>query len=270
MLTRQSTSLSMSNSTSGMGSKKLQFRLGLTLPIVFLLVAGGKGVAQTTVAYVSSDAIIQHLPQAIEARSKLGTMQSKWLQEIRDMQQKVMALRKSIEDNRLLWSNQERSEKEGELRNAESALTAYRAEKFGPNGEFERLYSQLMSPVLDIIVVGIQAEAEAQKYDYVFDKSSRGMPMLYANPERDITLAVLKRLGVEIDPSELEKREDKPVRLLPESFPVQIGADGNSTISLDPKIVPPDAIQNGIQMEQNVELNPNQLLPENKQESDPR
>lgn len=269
MLTKQLISLSMSSFICGMQNKNLKIKLGLPLLIVLTL-GGVKGNAQTAIAYVSSEAIVERLPQAIEARSKLATMQSKWLQEIRELQDKINKLRKEIDENRLLWSNQERSEKEGGLRDLEAALTSYRGDKFGPNGEFEQLYGQLMAPVLDIVIVAIQAEAEEQKFDYVFDKSSRGLPMLFANPDRDITLAVLKRLGVEVDASELEKREEKPNRLLPESFPVQLGTDGNSTISLDPKVTLPQSVRNGAPPEDPIELNPNQLLPEKKEESDPR
>lgn len=269
MPTKQSISLLKSSFISGMGSKKLQIRLGLLLPVVFTFAGAGAG-AQTTIAYVSSEAIIERLPQAIEARGELGTMQAKWLQEIRRLEEKIITLRREIEQNRLLWSNQERSDKEGQLRDLEASLASYRAEKFGPGGEFERLYGQLMAPVLDIVMVAVQAEAEEQEYDYVFDKSSRGLPMLFADPDRDITLAVLKRLGVEVDASELEKREEKPSRLLPESFPVDIGVDGNSPISLDPNLTLPQTVRNGTPVEEKVESNPNALLPEKEEESDPR
>ena len=199
-------------------------------------------------------------------------------------------MRREIEEKRLLWSSQERSTKEGELRDLEAALATLRNNKFGPNGEFERLYQELMAPVLDLMMVAVQAEAEAQKYDYVFDKSSRGMPMLYSAAQHDITLAVLDRLGVEVDASELEARPEKKNSILPENFPVQLEVDGKSPISLDPgnssmspQFNPSVKVENGtqtnpsemttppVQQERKVETNPNELLdPDEREEGDPR
>lgn len=216
------------------------------------------------VAYVASTAIFDRLPQAIEARNKLAEVQGKWSREIKGMEDQVMVLRAEIDKNRLLWSEQERNEKTGALRDVEAKLADFRAKKFGPNGEFETQYQQLMAPVVEIVSLAITAEAEAQEYDFVFDKSSRGLPMLFANPEYDLTYAVLKRLGVEVDPSELEAREKKPFQLLPESLPINIGNGGiNSSLSLDPKVaVPAGNGQLNMELQQSakVEANPNLLL----------
>jgi hypothetical protein len=72
--------------------------------------------------------------------------------------------------------------------------------KFGPNQEFDRQQGDIMGPVIDKVWKAIDDEARAQKYDFVFDKSSRGVGMVYANPTHDLTWAVLKRLGVEVEP----------------------------------------------------------------------
>ncbi len=244
--------------------------------MAMLFVPTSSSLSAQTIGYISSDAIFQHLPQAVEARANLGSMQAKWLQEIKRLEDKIRLLRRDLDENRLLLSAQERANKEGALRDAEAVLASYRAEKFGPNGEFERSYRELMAPIIDLVIVAVNAEAEVKKYDYVFDKSSRGLPMLFANPEHDLTLDVLKRLGVEVDASELETRTDKPKNLLPESFPVQLSVDNNSTISLDPNVSLPTSVNNGgeIQIQGTIEPNPNELLDpeENKksEESDPR
>ena len=248
--------------------------VGFAVGVVFLF--GSATLSAQNIAYISSDAIFERLPQAIEARAALGASQAEWLQEIKRFETTIDKLRKDLEENRLLLSTQERATKEGKLRDAEAELSAYRSDKFGPNGEFERTYQQSMAPIIDLVMVAVNAEAEDQEYDFVFDKSSRGLPMLFANPEHDLTLSVLKRLGVEIDASELETKVDKPKSLLPESFPVQLGVDPNSTISLDPSVSLPTSTNNNgkVEIQENIELHPNELLEpeENKksEESDPR
>lgn len=190
--------------------------------IVSLLFFAHTAVSAQTVAYVSSEEIFKRLPQAVEARGKLGELQAKWMNEIRTLEKRTTVLRTEIENNRLLWSSQERSTKEGELREVEGRLQEIRSTKFGPNGEFERQYRELMAPVVELVMVAVRAEAEAKKYDFVLDRSSRGLPVLFANPDHDLTYAVLTRLGVKLDASELEKRKEEEFRLLPESIPIEL------------------------------------------------
>ena len=252
-------------------------RRALRPGLLGLLVAGGVLLSASVasaqkVAYVASTAIFERLPQAVEARNKLAEMQGKWTREIKEMENQAMVLRSDIDRNRLLWSEQERNQKTGELRDVEAKLADFRSKKFGPNGEFETQYQQLMAPVIEIVSLAITAEAEAQEYNFVFDKSSRGLPMLFANPDYDLTYAVLKRLGVEVDPSELQEREKKPMQLLPSSLPINIGDGGiNAAARLDPSVsVPAGNGQLNLEMQQSakVEANPNLLLnpaPEQKE-----
>jgi hypothetical protein len=52
------------------------------------------------------------------------------------------------------------------------------------------------------VSAAIELEMKAQKYDYVFDKSNRSIGMLFANPDYDLTPAVLTRLGVKPETTE--------------------------------------------------------------------
>ncbi len=206
--------------------------------IPFLLLGAvtcADGLQAQGVAYISSEEIFLRLPKAIEARTKLGEMQAKWMNEIQSLERRAILLRDEIETNRLLWSRQERTKKEGELRDIEGELQSIRSSKFGPGGEFEQLYQELMEPVVRIVMVAVRAEAEASGYDYVLDKSSRGLPVLFANPDHDLTYDVLVRLGVDVDESELKEREEERLQLLPESLPVEISTDIPQTLSPNPR-----------------------------------
>ncbi|HVK40307.1 MAG TPA: OmpH family outer membrane protein [Candidatus Kapabacteria bacterium] len=160
--------------------------------------------AQKT-AYVASDEIMNRLPEVKDARTRIGEMQATWLREIQSQETDIARLRAEIESNRLLWSTQERRDAEGRLRDAEQKLAAFRASKYDAGGEYEKLHNESLTPLYDKVFAAIAEEAKAQKYDFVFDKSSRGLPMLYASPDYDLTAAVLRRLGVKLDPSELEE-----------------------------------------------------------------
>ena len=158
------------------------------------------GAQQQKIAYVASEAILEKLPDAISARAKLSELQMGWMREIQRQEQEVTKLGTEIQTNRRLWSAQEKRDAEARLADMQAKLVTYRSVKFGPNQEFDRQQSDLMGPVIDKVWKAIDDEARAQKYDFVFDKSSRGVGMVYSNPTHDLTWAVLKRLGVEVQP----------------------------------------------------------------------
>jgi outer membrane protein len=154
--------------------------------------------------YVASEEILSRMTEVTEGRTRLAEMQSTWMREIQTQEGEISRQRADIETNRLLWSSQERREAEGKLKDLEQKLAQFRASKYDSGGEYEKLHNEILAPLYEKVFTAINDEAKAQKYDFVFDKSSRGMPMLFANPEYDLTAAVLTRLGVKIDPAELE------------------------------------------------------------------
>lgn len=166
--------------------------------LLIALLASATAFSQGKTAFVASEAIMEKLGDAKTARTKLSEVQLGWMRDIERQETEITKLRTDIQANRLLWSTQEKRDAESKLADLDSKLNAFRLGKFGPSGEFERQQSEIMGPVVDKISKAIEEEARAQKYDFVWDKSSRGASMLYANPANDITWDVLKRLGVEV------------------------------------------------------------------------
>lgn len=176
-------------------------RTHLLLWLIAVTLGTAPALHAQKIAYVSSEAIVDKLPDAKNARAKLTELQVGWMREIGRQEADITKLQGEVETNRLLWSAQEKRDADARLADMQAKLVAYRASKFGPKQEFEKQQNELMGPVIEKIAKAVEDEAKAQKFDYVFDKSSRGMPMLYGNPANDITWAVLKRLGVEPDAS---------------------------------------------------------------------
>lgn len=177
-------------------------------PFMALLAAGlfmagaGTPLHAQKVAYVASEAIFDRLQEAKSARAKLAEMHGSWMREIQRQEQDIQHQRDDIQANRLLWSTQEQRDAQAKLTDLEGKLATFRNAKYGANGEYEKAQTELFGPIQDKVAKAIEEEAKAQKYDFVFDKSSRGMSMLYASSNYDITYQVLKRLGVEVSPSE--------------------------------------------------------------------
>jgi outer membrane protein len=167
--------------------------------VALLLVSSPQqAYAQARVAYVASEAILDRLPDAKVVRTKLSELQTGWLREIARQEGEVARVRADMQTNRLLWSAQEKRDAEARLADLESKLAAFRSAKFGPKGEYEKSQQEMMGPVVERVAKAIEEEGRSQKFDYVLDKSNRGLGILYANPSYDLTIAVLKRLGVDV------------------------------------------------------------------------
>ena len=66
---------------------------------------------------------------------------------------------------------------------------------FGPDGDLSKKSNDLIKPIQDRVAKAVQAVAESENLDMVFDKNSEVM-MLYANPRYDKSAAVITRLGL--------------------------------------------------------------------------
>lgn len=183
--------------------------MSVTLALLLLLSAANAAAQATRIAYVASEAVISRLPEAQNARSKLAETQASWLREIERQEGEIASVERDISTNRLLWSQQEKQEAGARLADLVSKLAAYRSSKFGPNGEFEKLQRDVMGPIIDKVTKAIEEEARAGKYDYVIDKSNRGAGIVYANPVNDLTVGVLRRLGVDVS-QEFNGRAQEP------------------------------------------------------------
>jgi len=71
----------------------------------------------------------------------------------------------------------------------------FQRQKFGPDGELAKKSDALIKPIQDKLTKAIQAVAETEDLDMIFDKNSEVI-MLYANPRYDKSADVITRLGL--------------------------------------------------------------------------
>lgn len=155
----------------------------LTLPIF----------SQAIIAYVDSDAIMENLPDAQDAREKLDLMIQEWQTELNKMESEWEKKYDEYEKRKLIMTDKTRAEFENDLVKLEKEIAEYRENKFGANGELFQKQDELMRPIQNRIFNVIQEIAEEEDYDFVFDRSGDVM-LLYAKEEHDITNEVINRM----------------------------------------------------------------------------
>ena len=168
-------------------------RFAAVLVAFTLSLASLQATAQTSVGHISSETIMQTLPEAQDAQRSLDAMVAQWEQELSKMQADWKKKFEEYDKKKLILTDQARAEAERELRTLDQSITDYRNRKFGQNGELFQKQNEVMKPIQNKIFKVLEDIAKEEGYDYVFDRSG-DILLLYANEKNDLTQKVLARM----------------------------------------------------------------------------
>ena len=146
-------------------------------------------------AYVDSDYILKHMPEYASAQKQLASLSEQWQKEVDTRYQEVDRLYKAYQADQPLMTADMKKRREAEIVDKEKAAKDFQRSKFGPDGELAQRSSSLVKPIQERVSKAIQAVAEGENLDMVFDKNSEVM-MLYANPRYNKSDVVVTRLGL--------------------------------------------------------------------------
>jgi len=146
-------------------------------------------------AYVDSDYILKHMPEYISAQKLLAALSNQWQKEVDQRYQEIDRLYKAFQADQVLMTPDMKKRREAEIADKEKTAKDFQRQKFGPEGELAQRSTSAIKPIQDKVAKAIQAVAEDQTLDMVFDKNSEVM-MLYANPRYDKSADVLTKLGL--------------------------------------------------------------------------
>lgn len=168
-------------------------RTRLVLLLLLLSGAWATSFAQLKIGYVDSEAILDKLPDAIDARQQLDQLIQEWQNELSKLEREWKTKFEDYDKRKLILTDQARAEYEAELVKMEQKIVEYREKKFGTNGEMFTKQDELMKPVQNKVFNAVKDVAAKEDFDFVFDKSA-GILMLYAKDKYDITNLVLEKL----------------------------------------------------------------------------
>ncbi len=164
------------------------------------------------VAFISSDEIRTHFPSAKQADQRIQSLVDEWKREIKALETEIENLEFDIQKNRLVWSDDEKEQKMTELSDLKTRKIVYARTKFEPGGEYDQIVEQMMLPIEEKIYAAVREVSVEQGFDIVWDKSLQ--PLAYVNFKYDMTVKVLRKLGVDVDKleEELEQKIKKDPR----------------------------------------------------------
>ncbi len=188
--------------------------LSIATLFICIFIANNNLYAQK-IGFVSTNQIRESLPEAKAADLRIQTIQDEWKREIKELDQTITAKEFEIEKNRLIWTENEKIQSNNELKELRTQRLQYSKEKYSIGGEYEKIVLAIQTPVEEKIYAAIQKVAAENDIDIVWDKSIQ--PLTYTNFKYDITLKVLKELGV--NTSELEAELNKKIEMDPRNNP---------------------------------------------------
>ncbi|QKJ29110.1 OmpH family outer membrane protein [Mucilaginibacter mali] len=166
----------------------------IVLTLAFVLLAFAGAFAQRF-GFVDSEYILKHIPDYLSAQKQLSVLSEQWQKEVDGKFDETNRLYKAYQADQVLMTADMKKRREAEIVEKEKAAKDFQRQKFGPDGELSQRSSALIKPIQDRMSKAIQAVAEAESLDMIFDKNSETI-MLYANPRYDKSAAVITRLGL--------------------------------------------------------------------------
>jgi outer membrane protein len=171
--------------------------------IAFLLSFGS--LFSQRVGFISSDMIRDKFPEAEAAEQRIQSVVEDWKRNLQMMQDNINNIEFELKKNRLIWTDKEIQEKQEQLKTLKMEREGLAKKRFGPNGDYDQLVKDIMRPVEEKIYAAVHRVSVDKKFDLILDQSIQPIP--YANYKYDLTLVVLKELGVEVEDLEAELEE---------------------------------------------------------------
>lgn len=175
--------------------KKSMIMKKLLLGLTFALMCFPLSSHAQKFAYVDTDYILSQLPAYKSAQKQLDELSLTWQKEIETMQAEIEQMHKEYQAEKVVLTEDMQIKRENEIIEKERALTKYKNDKFGYEGELYKKRQELIQPIQDKVFEAINKVARENGLDFIFDRSG-GVTMLVSNPKYDLSDEVLAELGV--------------------------------------------------------------------------
>ncbi len=172
--------------------KQLYFTLFVSLLAFGTSIFSSEAQAQK-IGFIDSQAILDQLPEARDAKRRLEVLTLEWQNEIKKKRDALDKMVREFQAKEVLYTDEIKQQKRKEMMDADKAIFEYQNQKFGVDGEYFRKQNELMRPIQDKLYSAMRAVAIDNDYEFVFDRASETL-LLYANETHNLTQKVLDRL----------------------------------------------------------------------------
>lgn len=162
--------------------------------------------------YIDTEYITSKMPEYQTAQAEIEKLTTKWIKEVSDKNDDVTKLEKNFRAEEILLTEEMKQQRQRTITEKEKEAKDLQNKIFGINGELLKKKQDIMKPVLDEVAKAVEKVARLKKLDFLFDKSSDGLAMLYTNPIHDYTDYVMEELGISPDQIKEKEREENDAK----------------------------------------------------------
>lgn len=157
------------------------------------------GIAQDQkIGYVDTDYILSQMSEYDGIQQQLSSISSEWENELQEMEQEIDQLKEEYQSKEILFTDEMKEKKKQEIQNLENKRQQYLSQKFGEKGEYFQKQKELLEPIQRKVFEAINAVAEQQNFDFVFDRA-KDSKMLYGAQEWNLNDEVLRELDITLN-----------------------------------------------------------------------
>jgi outer membrane protein len=176
--------------------------------------------------YIDTEYITSRMPEYTNAQAEIEKLTTKWIKEVSDKNDEVSKLEKAYRAEEILLTEEMKQQRQRTISDKEKEAKDLQNKVFGYNGELLKKKQDIMKPVLDEVARAVEKIAKAKRLDFLFDKSSDGLAMLYTNPIHDYTDYILEELGISPDQLKEKEREENEARTSEQEQGIEKDKDG--------------------------------------------
>ena len=163
----------------------------LLIAVALILGATSFASAQTKVAHIATQELIEQMPSYTAAMNQLEKLQKTYDTEIKDLVTEAQNTMKRYESEAQTKTDEENQKRALELQQTQRSIGEYRQNAVQ---ELQKKEMELLKPVLEKARTTIQKVARTKGYDYVLD-STTGTGVIMADGY-DLMPDVKKELGI--------------------------------------------------------------------------
>ena len=152
------------------------------------------GVQAQKYALIDMEYILKNIPAYERANEQLNQQSKRWQGEIDILTEEAQTLYKKYQSESMFLSDEQRTQREEEILNAEKKASELKRLYFGPDGELYKKRESLMAPIQDEIYNAVKDICDTKGYSMVIDRACAAS-IIYASPKIDISNDVLTKLG---------------------------------------------------------------------------
>jgi len=173
----------------------------LKTSLFLCILLGANSVLAQKFGYIDTEFITSKMPEYQKVQKELERLTQQWIQEVNQKNEEVAKLEREFKLEELLLTEDLRQQRLQVIKQKDQEAKDFQNRIFGLDGDLFKAKQTALKPILTEISKALERVVRQKRLDFVFDKASDGLAMLYTNPVHDYSDYVLEELGLELDPN---------------------------------------------------------------------